>query len=183
MASRDAIVVLGCRSDAGARAGALARRAHRAAEAWRRGLAPELIVCGGRRWAGDSEAAVLARALIEAGVPPSRIHAEHCSLTTYENVWYSAELLQRLGAKRLFIVTCDFHIPRALRLFGHAGFDCVGLAARTPAQRSHLRRQLSEFASTLIQPTLKQLGPRVSQLLNDNTPPRQLPEAGARTSK
>lgn len=146
----------------------------RAAGAWHRGLASDVLACGGRRWAGQSEARVLQTLLLDAGVPASRVHSEHCSLNTFENIWYAVELLEGLGAKRLFVVTCDFHISRALSLFSDAGFDCVGLAATTPPSKRRLRGQLSEFASRALQPVLKQLRPSFAELLPSTVPPRLL---------
>ncbi|WP_234023414.1 YdcF family protein [Sorangium cellulosum] len=124
----DAIVVLGCRVLSSGRPGAPgARRAATAARAYREGVAPWVIASGGRRWGAQIEARVLAAELQRAGVPAAAIVLDLWSLTTHENAIFSAALLGRMGARRAAIVTCPWHMPRALRNFHALGIDACGL--------------------------------------------------------
>jgi len=127
MLRADAIVVLGCRILPSGRPGAPAvRRAAAAASAYQSGVAPWVIASGGRRWGGQAEARVFRRELCEAGVPDAAIIEELCSLSTYENAIFSAAVLRRLAGKprpRAAIVTCPFHMPRALSNFRATGVD------------------------------------------------------------
>ena len=66
---------------------------------------------------GRSEASVMRAALIENGVPSSAILAEEDSWTTLENAWFVIDLLRARGIKRAFVVTSDFHAPRARLVF------------------------------------------------------------------
>src|SRR5262249_30489336 len=116
--SPDAIVVLGCRPGESDRSeAALTRRAERAARAFHEHRARAVIASGGRRWRGISEAELLAERLTAFGVPREAVVRELCSLSTLENAWYSAELLRAGSFTRPAVVTCDWHLPRALACF------------------------------------------------------------------
>jgi uncharacterized SAM-binding protein YcdF (DUF218 family) len=130
---KDAIVVLGCRLGPDGRVfGAALRRAQRAAQAYREGLAPMILVSGGTRWGGRSEADGFAQFLFDQGIPKRDVLLEARSQTTRENAQQATALLAPRGACRVVVVTCDFHMPRALAQFTANGLDCVGLAATTP---------------------------------------------------
>jgi uncharacterized SAM-binding protein YcdF (DUF218 family) len=130
-----AIVVLGCRVrlDAGARLspGALARRVEMGALTYhRRGDARTVVVVsGGRRWGDDVEADAMARELALRGVPEGAIVRERCSLSTRENARFTAEVLTRRGAHRVALVTCPWHMARAVALFSRAGVTVEPVAA------------------------------------------------------
>ncbi len=120
----DAIVVLGCRVlPSGRPTTAAARRAARAAEAYLEGVASHIIASGGRRWGELTEADVLRREITRAGVPDGAVTRELWSLTTHENAIFSAEILRRRGARRVAVVTCDWHVERAIANFRAAGVD------------------------------------------------------------
>ncbi|WP_050430084.1 YdcF family protein [Chondromyces crocatus] len=124
----DAIVVLGCKILVSGRpAGAAARRAATAAQAFREGVAPRVVASGGRRWGAQIEARALAGALEGAGVPAEVIVQELWSMTTYENAIFCAALLSRLAARRVALVTCPWHMARALSNFRAAGIDVCAL--------------------------------------------------------
>jgi uncharacterized SAM-binding protein YcdF (DUF218 family) len=124
--SADAIVVLGCRIAASGRPGpAATRRVAAGASAFFAGVAPRIVVSGGRRWGAQIEARVLGAALGRAGVPAGAVIEEMCSLTTYENAVYTAAILARLGARRAAVVTCPWHMARALQSFRGAGVDAI----------------------------------------------------------
>jgi uncharacterized SAM-binding protein YcdF (DUF218 family) len=126
----DAIVVLGCRILVSGRPAAVAaRRVATAARAYFDGVAPYVIASGGRRWGAHVEALVLARELARAGVPERALLQDLWSLSTYENAIFSAVLLRRLGARRVAVVTCPWHMARALENFHGAGVDARGLPA------------------------------------------------------
>lgn len=111
---------------------ALARRATWALAALRAGLASSVVASGGRRWGPHVEADVLAATFARWGVPRDRIYPELASLTTAENAVFTAALLERIGAERAIVVTCSWHMPRALACFRAAGVRCVALPAPAP---------------------------------------------------
>ena len=130
------LVLLGCSLG---RRGALSRtakrRAARAAEAFRAGLSPHILACGGKAWSGVREADALAAFLLESGVPESALERELWSHSTRDNAHFAAQLLLPRGLRRIGLVTCDWHMARALRCFEGAGFEPVAVPAVAPRLR------------------------------------------------
>ncbi|MFO0546938.1 MAG: YdcF family protein [Polyangiaceae bacterium] len=129
-----ALVVLGCKvePETGALSAALARRTAWALAAYRAGLGEIVVASGGRSWGGHVEADAIAAHLAREGVPEGRIYRELSSLTTAENAFFTAHLLARLGLERATIVTCAWHVPRALACFGRVGLDVRAIDVPTP---------------------------------------------------
>lgn len=124
----DAIVVLGCRVlPSGRPTTAARRRAQKAAEAYLQGVAPHIIASGGRRWGSLIEADTLRHEIVAAGVPEGAVTRELWSLTTHENAVFSAEILRRMGASRIAVVTCAWHAPRAIENFRAVGVNAFAL--------------------------------------------------------
>jgi uncharacterized SAM-binding protein YcdF (DUF218 family) len=128
----DALVLLGCRVAAGALPPPAARRVTRTAEAFALGLAPRVVVSGGRRWEERVEADRLAEELCRRGVPREALLLERRSRNTRENALLTAGLLTPLRLASVGIVTCDWHLPRALWSFRHEGFAAEGVPAQAP---------------------------------------------------
>jgi uncharacterized SAM-binding protein YcdF (DUF218 family) len=137
----DAIVLLGCRiGPSGWPSETARRRAERAADAWHQRMAPLVVVSGGRRWHGLTEAEALENYLAERrGVPRTAILRECCSLSTSENARFTARLLRARGLVEIGIVTSDWHIPRAMGAFRRMGLSCQALPAPSPPTRRWLR--------------------------------------------
>jgi uncharacterized SAM-binding protein YcdF (DUF218 family) len=69
---------------------------------------------------------------VARGLPADMVYPELCSLTTSENALFTASLLRRIGARRALIVTCNWHMPRALACFRSLGIDALPLSVPTP---------------------------------------------------
>ncbi len=125
---KEAVVVLGCRI-AGASGkplgGAAGRRARAAAEIARSRGAELVVASGGRAWGLSRrvEADALAEELAKAGVDPTTIERERTSRNTRENARFTARLLDARGVRRVVLVTCAWHLPRAVALFRKHGLD------------------------------------------------------------
>jgi uncharacterized SAM-binding protein YcdF (DUF218 family) len=137
----DALVLLGCRVEAGRLPGPAARRVARAAAAFHDGWSSRIVVSGGRLCAGIVEADALAVELERAGVPTSALVLERASRTTLENARLTAPILAQLGAHRVGLVSCDWHVARALWCFRRAAVAVEAVPAPSPPV-SALRRGL-----------------------------------------
>jgi cyclophilin family peptidyl-prolyl cis-trans isomerase/uncharacterized SAM-binding protein YcdF (DUF218 family) len=135
--SFDVLVVLGCRVDDGQLSQAARRRVERAARAYREEGAALVVTSGGKAWDGVMECQAFARELLALGVPAERLREERESLTTRGNARGVARLLHSNAPARLGLVTCDWHMPRALRLFRRAGFAPIAVPAPSPARPLH----------------------------------------------
>jgi uncharacterized SAM-binding protein YcdF (DUF218 family) len=130
------VVILGCRvtKDGHGRAlvGALSRRVATGAALLREDQGLRVVVSGGRAWGGVVEADAMAEGLRRAGVAEDRIERERRSRSTRQNARYVGALL---GARRISLVTCDWHLPRAVALFEEHGFHVDGVPAPSPRTR------------------------------------------------
>lgn len=155
----DALIVLGCRVDGGKLAHAALRRVERAALAYREQGAALVITSGGKTWQGAMEAEVFAEGLVERGVPRACVLLERESLTTHGNARGVAQLLRQRPAARLGLVTCDWHMRRALRSFHLAGLEALPVPAASPARPLPVKlgRHLRERASQLLEQLLVRL--------------------------
>ena len=138
----DFIVLLG---------GGAGERPNRAAELFRSGTAPKILVSG----AGDTGGNRLL--LMNRGVPRSAITLEPNSINTKENAQFSISLLRAAGAKRVVIVTSWYHSRRALKCFRHYApdiqfYSCPSYYGfeRTDWSRENLRRRIrAEYFKTI----------------------------------
>lgn len=151
--SVDAIVVLGARIEAdGSPGAALARRLTSATNVFERGLAPTILVSGGARWHGHIEAIAMRRFLIELGVPDDAVLIEPLARSTAENAFFCARVARSQGWRSLAVVSCPWHLPRALRNFERCGIPAVPIAAEAgPANRGHtILRDAKERTCTFL---------------------------------
>jgi uncharacterized SAM-binding protein YcdF (DUF218 family) len=109
----DAIVVLGAAQYEGRPSPVLKARLDHAASLWNRGLAPRMIVTGGRG-VGDttSEAAVGMRYLVQRGIPADSIWMDTEGLTTSESMVAVRQLLGARSYPSVLIVSDPFHMLR-----------------------------------------------------------------------
>jgi uncharacterized SAM-binding protein YcdF (DUF218 family) len=168
-AARTVIVVLGCRAvvDPSGRLapGALARRVDAASRLYLdlagldrtpRDPAMLVVASGGRRWGNVVEADAMAHELRLRGVPEGAIVRERCSLTTRDNARFVAEALARNGSRAALVVTCSWHMPRALALFTRAGMEVEPFPASAEeggSRRHRVWRWVREGFLTWVQRT------------------------------
>jgi uncharacterized SAM-binding protein YcdF (DUF218 family) len=109
----DAIVVLGAAQYEGRPSPVLRARLDHAISLWKAGLAPRMIVTGGRG-VGDttSEAAVGLRYLVQHGIPADSISMDTEGLTTSESMVAVRQLLGTKAYPSVLIVSDPFHMLR-----------------------------------------------------------------------
>ena len=147
------LVLLGCRvTGPNTLSPPATRRAWRAVQAFRSGAFARILACGGKRWRGVREADALCAFLADQGVPDSALERELCSLSTRQNAHHAARLWLPRGLFRIGIVTCDWHMPRALCCFRGAGFEVEPVPALSPqvSMAETLLRNARERASLAV---------------------------------
>ncbi len=156
-----AILVLGARVlVSGSPAAALERRIAAGAEAAREWPTALVIACGGRAWSGIVEADVIARGLVSRGVAPERVLRDRLSMTTIENVREGIRLAhaapgQRNARGKLALVTCDWHVLRAVTVARALGVDAIGRPAPSSLTGvARARRVLRERVLRALVPLL-----------------------------
>ena len=93
---------------------------------YKAGRAPMVLVTGGTpSGGGRSEARQMTDLLGVMGVPARHIVLEDLSRNTYENAFYSAQLLHSEGIQMVLLVTSAYHMRRAEALFEAQGLTVV----------------------------------------------------------
>ena len=100
---------------------ALQRRVHAAAGAFKQGIAPTVVATGGKRWRGHVEAHRMRDTLVKLGVPDESIVLETASHNTAENAFFTTRIANQRGWKHIAVVTCPWHLPRAVLNFQRCG--------------------------------------------------------------
>lgn len=139
----DAIVVLGAAQFNGRPGGVFAARLQHAVDLWKEGLAPYLVVTGGKLPGDVTTEAATARAwAIAHGVPPEAILAEDHGRTTLESIEAVAAIFREQGLETGLFVSDETHMLRVLRMASDQGIVAWGSPTRTsPSDRDALRRQ------------------------------------------
>ena len=133
--SADVIVVLGAAQYDGRPSPVLRARLDHAVELYKQGMAPRLLLTGGRR-EGDavSEAVAGQRYSVRQGVPPNAIMLESVSRTTLASIQGAARLLRsdsNTRATRVLLVSDPFHMLRLSVLARLYGLDPSSSPTRT----------------------------------------------------
>ncbi len=122
---RPFIVVLcgGCRFSGQLSEPTVARVEH-GVRLFRQGLAPSLVLSGGR-WAPHRPACAprMQALALSLGVPPDRIIVEDRSSRTAENAREVARLVAERGARAILLVTSPVHMRRAKLCFEKQGIE------------------------------------------------------------
>ena len=95
-------------------------RVQKAVQLWKRGLASYILFSGGgadRREGGAAGAEKMGLEAIKLSIPRERIIIEQDSRDTRQNAINSSHILKQKGWDEVILVTNDFHIQRAARLF------------------------------------------------------------------
>ena len=127
-----AIVVLGAAQYVGRPSPVLRARLDHAIALWQTGLAPRLIVTGGRG-EGDttSEAAVSRRYALRRGVPDSAIVLENAGRTTRESLQGVAAIMSGQQRRDVILVSDPFHMLRLSILARRLGLEPLTSPTRT----------------------------------------------------
>jgi uncharacterized SAM-binding protein YcdF (DUF218 family) len=140
--SADAIVVMGAAQYDGRPSPLFAARLDHAIDLFRAGIAPRLIVTGGKQ-EGDrtTEAASARDYAIGHGVPAEAILSEDHSRTTLQSIRGVATLMHDEGIRTAVFVSDPSHMLRVLRMASDEGIEGFGSPTRTsPLERDALRR-------------------------------------------
>jgi uncharacterized SAM-binding protein YcdF (DUF218 family) len=134
--SVDAIVVMGAAQYDGRPSPQLAARLDQVVELWQQGVAPAVVVTGGKR-PGDrfTEAAASARYLEQRGVPASAILQETEAHNTYDSLVGVHSLLADRGLDRVLIVTDPYHSLRSRLIAEELGMTAYVSPTRTSPVR------------------------------------------------
>jgi uncharacterized SAM-binding protein YcdF (DUF218 family) len=149
----DAIVVMGAAQYDGRPSPQLAARLDHVVTLWEDGVAPTVVVTGGKQ-PGDrfTEAEASSLYLVDRGVPVEAIVEVGEGATTYESIAAAAPVMEAMGAESVALVTDPYHALRSRLIVEDAGFDVD--VATTPTSVvtgwTSLRRQVGEAGGVAV---------------------------------
>lgn len=128
----DVCIILGAQIRESGPSDVLQRRLDKAIGYLQQNPDTQVIVSGGQGSNEPvSEAQGMQEYLIARGIAPERIRMEDASASTWENLSFSAKLIDK-GSDRVVIVTNNFHVFRAVSIAEKQGYGAVqGLSADT----------------------------------------------------
>jgi uncharacterized SAM-binding protein YcdF (DUF218 family) len=93
-----------------------------AVRVWRDGGFREMVVTGGSSGGGEPVAERMAEFMMSQGIPVAVIRVETESRSTRENALKSKVILDKFPGRKV-LLTSDYHMYRATRVFRKAGID------------------------------------------------------------
>ena len=123
----DCILVLGCGVYSnGTPSAMLTDRLKQSIALYDSGAAPKLLMSGDHGQKDYDEVNVMKQYAITAGIPSSDIFMDHAGFSTYESIYRAKDIF---GAKKIIIVTQEYHLHRALHIAKAFGLEAYGVSA------------------------------------------------------
>jgi uncharacterized SAM-binding protein YcdF (DUF218 family) len=146
----DAIVVLGAAQFNGQPSTTFEARLQHAVALWKSGIAPYLVVTGGKLPADRTTEAATARAWALAhGVPKEVILSEDRGRNTLESLESVERILARNGLRSAVFVSDETHMLRVLRMASDLGIKAWGSPTRSSPTDLEPNRRWRAFAHEL----------------------------------
>ncbi len=123
----DCILVLGCGVwEDGQPSHMLEDRLKRSIELYQLGAAPKLLMSGDHGREEYDEVNVMKQFAVDAGIPSADIFMDHAGFSTYESLYRARDVF---GAKRILIISQEYHLHRALNIADSLGLEAWGVSA------------------------------------------------------
>jgi uncharacterized SAM-binding protein YcdF (DUF218 family) len=148
-ATKEVLVVLGCKVRAGTPSAALLRRLGHARRVSEQNPTLLVIFSGGRAWDGVKESTAMAHWWRSHGTLAPTLEEDQ-SQTTLQNAREVGKLCRARGTSRVHLVTCDFHMARAAFMFKHQMLAVVVHPAPSPGACG--LRNLREWGARCLSP-------------------------------
>lgn len=159
----DCILILGCGiHDDGSPSAMLYDRLRRGVELFEQGAAPKLLMTGDHGREDYDEVNTMKSFAVEAGIASADVFMDHAGFSTYESMYRAKEIFQ---AKKIIIITQEYHLYRAIYIAQRLGLEAYGVAADYRAYSGQTYRDLREilarvkdFGTSILKPKPTYLG-------------------------
>ena len=137
---------------------------------YKENIAPKIVMSGGHINKNYDEVNAMKKYAIDKEVVSSDIFMDHAGISTYDSIYRIKNIF---NAKKIIIVTQEYHLYRALYIAKKLGLDAYGVKANSPSYSGDTKREVREilarnkdFVKTIMKPKSKYLGDKIS--LTDN---------------
>ncbi len=143
----DCIIVLGCQvfPDGGTSL-MLRDRLERGIELYHKGVSEKILMSGDHGRVEYDEVNTMKNVAIEGGVPSEDVFMDHAGFSTYETMYRAKEIFQ---AKKVVIVTQEYHLYRAVYIANSLGLDAYGVATEDIAYAGQMYRDMREVLARI----------------------------------
>lgn len=163
LTNMDCILVLGCKVGAdGTLSHMLEDRLRQGVALYDLGAAPKLLMSGDHGTAEYDEVDAMKRYAVDAGIASQNVFMDHAGFSTYESVYRAKEVFQ---ARRVIIVTQEYHLYRALMVAREMGLEAYGVAVnyrtyvgQTACDIREILARVKDFGMTIFWPEPTYLG-------------------------
>ena len=111
-------------------------------ELYKNGIAPKIIMSGDHGRIEYDEVNVMKDFAIEKGVPSEDIFMDHAGFSSYESIYRAKEIFE---AKKVVIVTQEYHLYRSLYIANRLGLEAYGIGADPRQYVGATYRELREI--------------------------------------
>lgn len=158
----DCIIVLGCRVNGETPSPMLGDRLIVGSELYESGAAPKLLMSGDHGRVEYDEVNAMKKFAMDRGAPDEDVFMDHAGFSTYESMYRAKEIF---GAKKVIIVTQQYHLYRAVYIARKLGMEAYGVPSDlqwySNQKYYNLREVLArnkDFAMTIAKPEPTYLG-------------------------
>ncbi|NLA87397.1 MAG: DUF218 domain-containing protein, partial [Clostridiales bacterium] len=106
------------------------------------GVSDRLLMTGDNGRVDYNEVKVMKDYAIKAGVPSEHVFQDHAGFSTYESMYRARDVF---AAKKIVIVTQNYHMYRAIHIAQSLGLDAYGVSADPRAYAGQSVREFREI--------------------------------------
>lgn len=138
----DCILVLGAGAWGNSPSPLLGDRLDKGIELYEKNIAPKILMSGDHGQIEYDEVNVMKDYAIKKNIPSNDIFMDHAGFSTYESMYRAKAIFK---AKRIVIVTQEYHLYRSLYIADKLGLEAYGVAAIKNNYSGQYYRDAREF--------------------------------------
>ena len=113
---------------------------------YQKGFASKIIMSGDHGRENYDEVNIMKEFAIERGVNSEDIFMDHAGFSTYESIYRAKEIF---GAKKMIIVTQEYHLYRALYIAQQFDIETYGVASNPREYMGQFAREVREWLANM----------------------------------
>lgn len=137
-------------------------RLQRGIELYNLGVSDRLLMSGDHGQVNYDEVNVMKQYAIDTGIPSQSVFMDHAGFSTYESLYRARDVFL---ARKIVIVTQEYHLYRALYIAEKLGLDAYGVPAAPKNYSGQFNREMREILArakdvfyTILKPQPTYLG-------------------------
>lgn len=106
------------------------------------GVSDRILMSGDNGRVNYNEVKVMKDFAIKSGVPPEHVFQDHAGFSTYESIYRARDIF---AARKIVIVTQDYHMYRALYIAQALGLEAYGVVSNPRVYAGQTTRDIREI--------------------------------------